>query len=95
MWVLEYENDLDADFLVFYNIDLAEEDIPGPRFFALAHRVTAYGGVMAARVENETPQTSSPAAPRSDRAEVTEVSLMQMQVMFPGMIDHASSGPEA
>jgi hypothetical protein len=47
MWVLDYLDDLDADFRVFYQID-DMESLPGPRFFALALRVFAYQGVMAA-----------------------------------------------
>ena len=41
-------DDLDADFRVFYRIDDIES-LSGPRFMALALRVFAYQGVMAAR----------------------------------------------
>ena len=45
--------DLDADFRVFYRISVnqAEHQMSGPEFFALAYRVSAFQGVMAARLE--------------------------------------------
>ena len=48
MWVLDYLDDLDADFRVFYRVDDIEA-LSGPRFLALALRVFAYQGVMASR----------------------------------------------
>lgn len=51
MWVLDHLDDLDADFRVHYRIEgVGEEEfgsMTGPRFFALASRVVAYGGAMA------------------------------------------------
>lgn len=46
--MLDHLDDLDADFRVFYRVDDMEA-LPGPRFLALAVRVFAYQGVMAAR----------------------------------------------
>jgi hypothetical protein len=49
-WIPGHLDDLDADFRAFYG----EPDmlaLPGPRFFALAERTFAYGGVMTARAE--------------------------------------------
>ena len=63
MWTLEYLDDLDADFLAWYGIDLERDDISGPRFFTLATRVFAYSGVMAARAENEREQDQTPRPP--------------------------------
>lgn len=58
MWILDHLDDLDADFRVFYRIDDIES-LSGPRFIALALRVFAYQGVMAARAAAlETPQQS-------------------------------------
>lgn len=52
IWVVDHLADLEADFLRFYRIeDFFELD--GPRFFRLASRVFAFGGVMAARLEEE------------------------------------------
>ncbi len=50
VWVLDHLQDLDADFIRFYRIyDFYE--LPFTRFFDLAVRTPAYGGVMAVRVE--------------------------------------------
>jgi hypothetical protein len=55
--VLNHLDDLDADFRVFYRVDDIGT-LTGPRFLALALRVFAYQGVMAARVaeQQDTPQ---------------------------------------
>jgi hypothetical protein len=69
----------------------------GPRYFALAYRLTAYQGVMAARAEEEredqqtrnsaTPtRTSSAPAPRRDDSSTTELSLTQFRAQFPGLV---------
>lgn len=50
--MLDYLDDLDADFRVFYRVDDIER-LPGPRFMALALRVAAYQGVMAARMAEQ------------------------------------------
>ncbi|MYS15165.1 hypothetical protein [Streptomyces sp. SID4982] len=100
MWVLDHEDDLDADFLAIYGIDLLEQEVPGPRYFALAHRLTAYQGVMAARVdeEREQPQSSTsrthveaPPHRQGDGA-VKEVSLTAFRVMFPGVVSGGTTG---
>lgn len=96
-WTLDHQDDIDADFLAIYGVDLYEQEISGPRYFALAHRLTAYTGVMAARVEEERDEqrptstaptrTSSTSAPeRADSSEVREVSLTAFRVEFPGMV---------
>lgn len=59
MWILDHLDDLDADFRVFYRIDDIES-LSGPRFMALALRVFAYQGVMAARAaEHDQPNNNS------------------------------------
>lgn len=50
-WVLRHEEDLEADFFRFYRLDW--RTLSGPRYFSLAQRVSAYGGVMTAVVEGE------------------------------------------
>jgi hypothetical protein len=66
---------LDADFLAFYGIDIEIQDLAGPRFFALAERTFAYGGVMARRAENEQdgrterPTSYTPDVPASQRTQ--------------------------
>ncbi|MFI1166568.1 hypothetical protein ACH4UM_23930 [Streptomyces sp. NPDC020801] len=101
-WVLHHEADIDADFLAIYGIDLEQVDISSRRYFALAHRLTAYQGVMAARVEEEreqqptgttTTRTHSDAPPvRQGNGEDREVSLTAFRVMFPGIVSGGSAG---
>lgn len=102
MWVLEHEADLDADFLAIYGLDLEQVEISAPRYFALAHRLTAYTGVMAARVEEErddsdtssTPTRTQDTAPpqRQGSSEAVEVSLTQFRAMYPGWVSVAQGG---
>lgn len=101
MWVLSHLDDIDADFLAIYGIDLEQVDVPARRYFALAYRLTAYTGVMAARVEEEREQqpasttptrTSSTAQPvRQGGGETTEVSLTQFRAKFPGLVSVGGS----
>lgn len=103
-WVLNHLDDIDADFLAIYGIDLEQADaISARRYFALAHRLTAYQGVMAARVEEEredrpttssTPtRTSTTAEPtRRGTSETTEVSLTAFRAQFPGLVSVAQGG---
>lgn len=101
--MLNHQRDIDADFLAIYGIDLEVRDMDGPRYLALAHRLSAYQGVMAARYEEEreesTPAvaaTERPAAtPAPERADgSTEISLTAFQFKFPGVVSMASSGEE-
>lgn len=61
---MDYWDDLVADFLVFYRIGLGcpltIDDLDAPTFFRLAHRVPAYGGVMAARMAAQQQDTTAP-----------------------------------
>lgn len=102
MWVLDHVDDLDADFLAIYHLDLDRDDITAARYFALAHRLTAYTGVMAARAEaaQETPRTTSTTptrtsttpAPAKGDGEVNEVSLTAFRMQFPGLVSVAQGG---
>lgn len=103
MWVLDHEDDLDADFLAIYRLDLEQVDISARRYFALAHRLTAYQGVMAARVEAEreeqrpapsttSTRTSSAPAPGRDDSRTTELSLTQFRAKFPGLVSVGQGG---
>jgi hypothetical protein len=103
IWVIDHQADIDADFLAIYGIDLREQEVDGPRYFALAHRLTAYTGVMAARVEEEredrptstTPTRDSTTAPppaRQGNGETTEVSLTQFRAQFPGWVSVTQGG---
>lgn len=94
MWVLDHQDDIDADFLAIYGIDLEQADVAAPRYFALVHRLTAYQGVMAARVEEErdgqdrttSTRTSSTQPAQQGGGENREVSLTAFRVMFPGIV---------
>lgn len=97
-WVLDYLDDLDADFLAIYGIDLDQAEISARRYFALAHRLPAYQGVMAARIEAEredrpqavshtpTRTSSTPAPTGADSERPTEVSLTAFRMQFPGLV---------
>jgi hypothetical protein len=99
MWVLDHQADIDADFLAIYGLDLEQAEITGPRYFALAYRLTAYQGVMAALREEEaqqpsttTTRTHSEAPPvRQGDGAVKEVSLTAFRVMFPGIVSSGGS----
>lgn len=97
-WVLDYLDDLDADFLAIYGIDLDHAEISARRYFALAHRLPAYQGVMAARIEAEredrpqaashtpTRTSSTPAPTGAESSETREVSLTAFRMQFPGLV---------
>ena len=105
MWVLNYQDDIDADFLAIYGIDLLEQEISARRYFALAYRLTAYQGVMAARAEEgredrpaarstptRTSETAAPASTERGNSGVHEVSLTQFRAQFPGLVSVAQGG---
>ena len=58
MWVLDYLDDLESDFSVFHRVEDIHS-LPGPRFFKLAFRVSAYSGVMAARQMAQEEETTA------------------------------------
>lgn len=98
-WVLDHLDDIDADFLAVYGIDLEQADVSARRYFALAHRLTAYTGVMAARVEDERQSSSSAptrtrddAPPAQGGSGTREVSLTAFRVMFPGIVSGGNAG---
>lgn len=102
LWILDHLDDLDADFLAIYGLDLEQVEISARRYFALAHRLPAYQGVMAARVDEErderpaarsTPTRTQTAAPQgSGSSETAEVSLTQFRAQFPGLVSVAQGG---
>lgn len=103
IWVLHHEDDIDADFLAIYHLDLHEQEVAGPRYFALAHRLTAYQGVMAARADEQrerrepsrstTPtRTSSTPATARDDSGTAELSLTQFRAKFPGLVSVGQGG---
>jgi hypothetical protein len=80
-WVLDYADDLDSDFRVFYRKSWDEmvATETGPRFFALAYRTGAYQGVMAARYEEqENPTVGSDTAQAPDEVTVSGGSIGEL-----------------
>lgn len=59
MWLLDREDDLDADFRAFYGLswDRALETVTGPRLAALAWRTAVHGGAVRAWALAETAET--------------------------------------
>lgn len=95
-WVLDHLDDLDADFLAVYRIDLHDCDITAPRFLSLAFRCFAYRGVMreellAEQHSNEghgpSPTSGPPSrqAPANDDDGAEWVSPDEMKAMFPDL----------
>ncbi|TXJ78634.1 hypothetical protein E2C11_16640 [Streptomyces lavendulae] len=99
-WVLGHQEDIDADFLAIYGLDLEQVEISSRRYFALAHRLTAYQGVMTARVEEQrdqhgassTPTRTRDAPPVQGGGETREVSLTAFRAIFPGIVSGGSAG---
>lgn len=102
-WVLSHQEDLDADFLAIYGIDLWDCDLTGPRYLALAHRLSAYTGVMATRVQEAEDAASPEPAPQRAAAEPArtqqpagggqqEMSLTAFRFQFPGIVSMAQEG---
>ena len=58
VWILDHLDDLDADFLAIYGINEPLDSLSGPRFFKLAYRVSAFNGVMAARIAAQQQEQS-------------------------------------
>lgn len=101
LWILDHQEDIDADFLAVYHLDLEHVEISSRRYFALAHRLPAYQGVMAARVDEErderpapasTPTRTQPAPTGRGSGETTEVSLTQFRMQFPDLVSVAQGG---
>lgn len=51
LWTLFHLDDLDADFARYYRREWWQHS--GPQFFARAVRLPAYGGALAATIENQ------------------------------------------
>lgn len=54
-WVLAFWRDVASDFSAFHRIRAVErtDEVDAPTFFALAHRLDAYGGAVALRVAQQ------------------------------------------
>ena len=66
MWVLDHLDDLESDFSVFHRVeDIYSMD--GPRFFSRAIRISAYDGVMTARLTAEQEKQQKGSKPHTGR----------------------------
>jgi hypothetical protein len=87
MWVVDHLADLESDFSVFHRVD-DPLSLPGPEFFRKAFRLSAYSGVMAARVMAAQERSGSTTAGVSRPAEEEKhVPLSQMMAMHPDLIE--------
>jgi hypothetical protein len=85
-WIVDHRDDLDADFLAIYGIDLEAEVVGAKRFLALAARTPAYDGAMAAVVADQ--QHKEPAQTASSNPdEPQQVDVDAMNLIVPGLID--------
>lgn len=78
--MLDHQTDLQADFRVFYRLTPAEAAaLAGPEYLALAYRVSAYQGVMAARIAayEETQRRRNGGAERTERP-ITDPALADL-----------------
>jgi hypothetical protein len=86
--VLDHIADLESDFSAIHRIsDMYSLD--GPTFFSLAYRLSAYRGVMRARVENEADARADRDRPDADggaRVEATEAEL-RYSAAFDGLVE--------
>lgn len=58
--MLYHLNDLEADFRAFYRVTPVEIlQMSGPQFLALAYRVSAFSGAMAARITVQEQKSGS------------------------------------
>jgi hypothetical protein len=93
--VIYHLNDLEADFRAFYGLTPADiVELTGPHFLALAHRISAYPGVMQARYAAEHQDDEGTAGSRGtskdDRfVEATPVAL-QTDPAFAGLISYGT-----
>lgn len=97
MWTLDYEADIASDLSAFHRID-DPMTIDGPRYFSLASRVGAYGGVMAYRVEkmrqDEEEAVSGPPTPRGGASSPDRPSRVDddvaLAMLADGWVEHTT-----
>jgi hypothetical protein len=90
-WILDHRDDLDADFLAIYGIDLEEREIDGRRYVQFAQRLAAFDGVIAARIAQTEAEERPAAAARPGQApagpaDTEHVELAQLRLSFPGVV---------
>ena len=93
----DHLGDLASDFSAIHGIrDMLS--LPGPVFFALAYRLSAYQGVMALRAaEQEAEESPEPQAQAQRRAapseQVTPKAVLQNDAAFAGIFSFSEAKP--
>lgn len=98
--MLDYLDDLHADFWAIWGVDLHRDtELTGPEFFSMALRTFDFDGVMTAlaRAENAAQQRGSAPAPQqqpaqaaAQREQAQVVDLATFRAMHPGVIGHSN-----
>jgi hypothetical protein len=87
IWILDHLRDLEADFLAFYRMAPADVlALSGPRFLALAYRLSAYSGVLAARM-SAAEAARQPAAPGGAKVVDSSQAALRTDPVMAGLID--------
>jgi hypothetical protein len=92
MWVLDHLDDLESDFSAVHGIENMY-DLPSRKFLAMAMRISAYEGVMSARLVKKheagqqgptpPPQTPQTAPQRPEEAKELPSSLGALSAALP------------
>jgi hypothetical protein len=102
MWVLDYLDDIESDMSAIHRVDYGSMlDLPSPQFFAMARRLPAYQGAMAARLENDKQEGSGNsdntrpiASPKQQRDKVRMVDGSTSAVKASALADYIDfTGP--
>jgi hypothetical protein len=90
MWVVTHLADIESDFAVFHQVR-DPLSLPGPEFFRKALRLSAYSGVMAARVMAAHERSGrGPAASRPAERE-QHVPLSSVMAQHPDLIERSQA----
>ena len=82
LWVLDHPRDLGADFRAIYHLSPAEAGlIPFPEYLALAYRLPAYSGVMAARMAEAEAERNKPRV-KTERQSIERDPLLSEAISF-------------
>ncbi len=96
MWTVDHEADIASDLSAFHRVDDVST-IDGPRYFALAQRLSAYGGVIGAimaerqRRENDDGSGAHSGASRGGASQRSVVSDAVAIASAPEWIEHVKS----
>lgn len=86
--MVDHLEDIESDFSVFHRV-VDPLALPGPEFFRKAHRLSAYSGVLAARLmaarDRSGAGTSAPSAWGGEQPKT--VPLDQFRALHPDLIE--------